>query len=107
MPQMVILSHVLMWNNVAHILLDAMADVIGAEGLIKMDNQIKMCDSCRHSRYDHCYLHECEYEPRMSCNGCIDHKKKTYKGTKCLDCKRWVFSPGVIVKNIPDCFRRK
>lgn len=39
---------------------------------------------------------------------CIDHKKKTYKGTKCLTgCKRYCYSPAVVVGNLEDKMRKE
>lgn len=72
------------------------------------DNQLSLCDSCRHYRYSHCYLKECVYEQRLSCEGCVDHKKKTYKGTQCLKgCKRYCYSPAVVVGDTEDKWRIK
>ena len=72
-----------------------------------MDIQLDICSSCRHKRFGGgCHLRSCCYEPKLDCDGCIDHKKKKYKGTECLHCKRWCFSEQVIVKDIPDRYRK-
>lgn len=64
------------------------------------------CSNCLHQRgKDSCYLRECHEEPRLSCNGCIDWKKKSYKGTKCLHCKRYCFNPDIIREGITDYYR--
>lgn len=78
-----------------------------------MNEQLTMCDSCGHYQYGNCYVktcyHQtCVYEPKLSCTGCVDDTKKTYKGTKCLDCKRWKpLLPCTIVKDIQDKYREK
>lgn len=66
------------------------------------------CNTCRHHRYDYCYLKVCKYEEVLKCDGCVDHKKKTYKGTQCLTgCKRYCYNPDVVVEGLEDKWREK
>lgn len=67
------------------------------------------CFSCRHIMgKEGCYLKECVFEPRLSCEGCIDHKKRKYKGTMCLKgCIRYCYNPDVIVGTEPDYWREE
>lgn len=67
------------------------------------------CLSCKHIMgNDGCYLDECVFEPRLSCQGCIDHKKRSYKNTMCLKgCKRYCYNPNVITIGLEDHYREK
>lgn len=66
----------------------------------------KNCKNCIHLKgSSDCYLKECYYEERLSCEGCMDHKKRNFKDTKCLKCYRYCFNPDVLRKNISDYYR--
>lgn len=65
------------------------------------------CDDCRHHIYNYCYMkNNCYYEPILSCEGCVDQKKRKFKGTECLHCKRYCYNPDVIVEEIQDYYRK-
>lgn len=42
--------------------------------------EYSMCNDCRHHIHDYCYMkNNCYYEPILSCEGCVDHKRENSK----------------------------